>query len=125
MISPDGSQIVFLKGAAESQEIWLMRADGEQSRKLAGELGDLFRSPVWSAMARKSRFCEACITPGEYGVESQIEILDVARGERKVVLSQAQLGPALVGPALAWTNNHLVARPERFQHMVGENRSAH
>jgi len=36
-VSPDGSQIVFLKGAAVAeagQEIWLMRADGSDQRKL-------------------------------------------------------------------------------------------
>src|SRR6476646_9123396 len=47
-VSPDGSQIVFLKGAEKSQELWLMGSDGQQPRKIAGDLGDLFRSPVWS-----------------------------------------------------------------------------
>ena len=102
-VSPDGSQIVFLKGAAKSQELWLMRADGEQSRKIAGEIGELFRSPVWSADGKQIAFLRGIYRHGEYGVEPQIEILDVASGERKVVMSQARLGPAL-----AWTNDHLV-----------------
>jgi Tol biopolymer transport system component/DNA-binding winged helix-turn-helix (wHTH) protein len=102
-VSPDGSQIVFLKGGARSQELWLMRADGEQARKLAGQLGDLFRSPVWSADGKQIAFLRGVYHPGEYGVEPQIEILDVASNERKVVMSHARFGPAL-----AWTNDHLV-----------------
>ena len=102
-VSPDGSQIVFLKGGVKSQELWLMRADGEQSRKLGGELGDLFRSPVWSADGKQIAFLRGVYHPGEYGVEPQIEILDVASNVRKVVMSHARFGPAL-----AWTKDHLV-----------------
>jgi Tol biopolymer transport system component/DNA-binding winged helix-turn-helix (wHTH) protein len=102
-VSPDGSQIVFLKGGASSQELWLMRADGEQPRKLAGQLGDLFRSPVWSTDGKQVAFLRGVYHPGEYGVEPQIEILDVASNFRKVVMSQAWFGPAL-----AWTNDRLV-----------------
>ena len=48
--SPDGSQIVFVKGAAygvTGQEIWLMRADGSEQRKIVSESdqGILFASP--------------------------------------------------------------------------------
>jgi len=102
-VSPDGSQIVFLKGAAKSQELWLMRADGDQSRKIAGELGDLFRSPVWSADGKQIAFLRGVYHHEEYGVEPQIEILDVASLERRVFMSRARFGPAL-----AWTNDHLV-----------------
>jgi Tol biopolymer transport system component len=72
-----------------------MRANGEQSRKVAGEVGDLFRSPVWSADSKQIAFLRGVYRHGEYGVEPQIEILDVASGERKVVMSQVRFGPAL------------------------------
>src|SRR6185369_9620844 len=101
-VSPDGSQLVFLKGGASSQELWLMRADGEQPRKLAGELGDLFRSPVWSGDGKQIAFLRGVYHPGEYGVEPQIEILDVASNLRTVVMSHARFGPAL-----AWTKDRL------------------
>ena len=102
-VSPNGSQIVFLKGGARSQEVWLMSADGEQPRKVVGELGDLFRSPVWSADGKQIAFLRGVYHPGEYGVEPQIEILDVTTNVRKVVMSHARFGPAL-----AWTKDHLV-----------------
>ena len=101
-VSPDGSLIAFLKGAPKSQELWLMRADGEQPRRMAGEPGDLFRSPVWSLDGKQIAFLRAVYRPGTMDVEPQIEILDLASGERKVVLAEARLGPGL-----AWVNDRL------------------
>ncbi len=72
-----------------------MRGDGEQPRKVVGELGDLFRSPVWSADGKQIAFLRGVYHPGEYGVEPQIEILDVTTNVRKVVMSHARFGPAL------------------------------
>jgi len=72
-------------------------------RKLAGELGDLFRSPVWSGDGKQIAFLRGVYHPGEYGVEPQIEILDVASNLRRVVMSHARFGPAL-----AWTKDRLV-----------------
>ena len=80
-----------------------MSADGQQSRKIAGELGDIFRSPVWSADGKKSRFCGGVYHPGEYGVVPQIEILDLRTNERTVALSHARLGPAM-----AWANGQVI-----------------
>jgi len=101
-VSPDGSQIVFLKGAEKSQELWLMGSDGQQPRKIAGDLGDLFRSPVWSGDGMHIAFLRGVYRPGQYGVQPQIEILDVASNERKVVKDGARFGPAL-----AWTGDRL------------------
>jgi Tol biopolymer transport system component/DNA-binding winged helix-turn-helix (wHTH) protein len=102
-VSPDGSQIVFLRGAINSQELWLMGAGGEQPRKLSGETGDLFRSPVWSPDGKHMAFLRGVHRPGTYGVQPQIEILDLASNQRFVVLAQPRLGPAL-----AWIGDRLV-----------------
>ncbi len=101
-VSPDGSQIVFLRGSANSEELWLMHADGAQPRKLAGEVGDLFRSPVWSSDGKRIAFLRAGYFPGTLGVQPQIEILDITKNERTVVLAEPQLGPAM-----AWVDDHL------------------
>lgn len=101
-VSPDGSQIVFLRGSAKSEEMWLMDADGGQPRKLAGEVGDLFRSPVWSRDGKRIALLRAGYSPGTLGVQAQIEILDIAKNQRTVVLSQPQLGPAM-----AWVDDHM------------------
>jgi Tol biopolymer transport system component/DNA-binding winged helix-turn-helix (wHTH) protein len=106
-VSPDGSQIVFLKGSGNSEEMWLMRADGGQPRKLAGEVGDLFRSPVWSRDGKRIAFLRAGYSPGTLGAQPQIEILDltkleITKNERTIVLAQP-----LLGPAIAWVDDHL------------------
>ncbi len=79
-----------------------MGADGEQPRKLAGELGDLFRSPVWSRDGKRIAFLRGVYHPGNYGVQPQIEILDLASNQRRVVMSHARLGPALAWTEIAW-----------------------
>jgi Tol biopolymer transport system component/DNA-binding winged helix-turn-helix (wHTH) protein len=101
-VSPDGSQIVVLRGSGNSEEVWLMHADGGQPRKIAGEVGDLFRSPVWSRDGKRIAFLRAGYSPGTLGVQAQIEILDIARNERTKVLAISQLGPAL-----AWVDDHM------------------
>jgi len=51
-VSPDGSQIVFLKspGFGESGgKIWLMKADGTQQHEISSlsQPGQTFASPIW------------------------------------------------------------------------------
>lgn len=102
-VSPDGTQIAFLKGTPKSQELWLMGADGEQPRKLAGQIGDIFRSPVWSPDGTRIAFLRGVYQAGTYGIKPQIEVLDLATNQRLVVSSEARLGPAL-----AWAGDRLV-----------------
>src|SRR5262249_51820248 len=54
-VSPDGSQIVFLKGADFADmghEIWVMRANGADQRKLVSFPEGLLATPVWSPDGR-------------------------------------------------------------------------
>ena len=125
-VSPDGSQIVFLKGAEKSQELWLMGSDGQQPRKIAGDLGDLFRSPVWSGDGMHIAFLRGVYRPGQYGVQPQIEILDVASNERKVGEGRSTLW---TGTGMDWRSPRLcagrsAAQSERFQRMVAKSRLA-
>src|SRR6202140_200495 len=93
-VSPDGSQIAFLKSAAYGEtgsEIWIMRADGTDQRKIISGSGDgmLFSSPVWSPEGHwiaydKFRF-------GAYNNEAWIELLNVEQGTRNVIITQPQL----------------------------------
>jgi DNA-binding winged helix-turn-helix (wHTH) protein len=43
-VAPDGSQIAFVRGDYEHEEIWLMQADGEHPRKIFGERGGSYGS---------------------------------------------------------------------------------
>src|SRR5262249_593795 len=55
-VSPDGSEIVFLKSVRYGEtgaEIWLMQADGGDQRKIISTAGEeVFDSPVWSPDGR-------------------------------------------------------------------------
>jgi Tol biopolymer transport system component/DNA-binding winged helix-turn-helix (wHTH) protein len=98
-VSPDGSQIVFLKGAgfAEAgQEIWLMRSNGADQRKLMSFPGGGFSSPVWSPDGRWIAYVR--FKSGPFTEENWIELFNLEQGTKKVVLSD----PHLSGWGLIW-----------------------
>jgi eukaryotic-like serine/threonine-protein kinase len=94
-VSPDGSQITFLKSATygdTGQELWLMGADGGDQRKIISgpDDGTVFSSPVWSPDGHwiaydKLRF-------GAYSNEAWIELFNVGSAAKSVVITQPQLG---------------------------------
>jgi len=98
-VSPDGSQIVFLKGAgfAETgQEIWLMRANGADQRKLISFSERQIATPVWSHDARSIAYWRSKV--GSDGEEAGIEVFNLEQGTKEVVLSE----PGLSGWGLLW-----------------------
>jgi Tol biopolymer transport system component/DNA-binding winged helix-turn-helix (wHTH) protein len=91
-VSPDGSQIVFLKGAAfgeAGQEIWSMRADGADQRKLMSFPEGGFASPVWSPDGRWIAYMK--FKHGPNNEEHWIELFNLEQGTRQVVLSEPRL----------------------------------
>ncbi len=97
-VSPDGSQIAYLKsgGFGETgQELWLMRADGTDQRKIVSpsEDGTMFASPAWSPDGRwiayeKFRY-------GTWSNEAWIELFNLEHGTRSVVVAEPRLDWAL------------------------------
>jgi DNA-binding winged helix-turn-helix (wHTH) protein len=103
-VSPDGSQIVFLKGAAvgdAGQEIWLMRADGSDQRKLMSFPEGGCGSPVWSADGRWIAYVRS--KPGPYAEEDWIELFSLEQSTQKVVLSDPRLSVWGVDLVARWT----------------------
>jgi Tol biopolymer transport system component len=98
-VSPDGSQIVFLKTAAYGEtgsEIWLMRADGSEQRKVvsAPDGGVVFSTPSWSPDGHwiaydKFRF-------GNFSNEGWVEIFNLESGTKSTVVNQPLLGWGIV-----------------------------
>jgi Tol biopolymer transport system component len=96
-VSPDGSQVAFLKiaGFGESgEEIWLMRADGTGQRKVvsASDDGSVFASPVWSPDARwigYQKFRAGVYR--NYPSQAWIELFDLEHGTKSVVITEPRL----------------------------------
>jgi Tol biopolymer transport system component/DNA-binding winged helix-turn-helix (wHTH) protein len=98
-VSPDSSQIVFLKraefGGDSGQEIWLMRANGSDQRKLISYPEGGFALPVWSPDGRWIAYVKV---KGTNKTEFSIELLNLEQGTKKVVLSD----PLLEMWGLSW-----------------------
>jgi eukaryotic-like serine/threonine-protein kinase len=93
-VSPDGSQIVFLKSALFGEtggELWLMKADGSNQRRIitAADDGTAYSSPVWSPDGHcvaydKFRF-------GAYSNEAWIELFNLEHATRNLIITEPQL----------------------------------
>ena len=103
-VSPDGSQIVFVRGNYSHQEIWQMRANGEQAHKILGEPGDNVDGLVWSPDGHRIAYVMSRYHLGWEEAEVSIYIHDLATGGASSVLSNSRLRGAL-----AWTpDNRLI-----------------
>ena len=96
-VSPDGSQIVFLKAPAYAdmgQEIWVMGANGREQRKLISTSGnELIASPVWSPDGRSIAYVKSRLE--QYISAVSIELFDLDRGTARTVLSDARVDAGL------------------------------
>jgi eukaryotic-like serine/threonine-protein kinase len=93
-VSPDGSQIVFLKSAGfgeTGQEICLMRADGTDQRRIIAPTTDgaMFASPVWSPDGRWIAYIR--FRYGPYGNEAGIELFNLEHGTTTAVMAEPRL----------------------------------
>jgi Tol biopolymer transport system component/DNA-binding winged helix-turn-helix (wHTH) protein len=98
IVSPDGSQIVFVRGDYGHQEIWEMPANGEQAHKILGEPGDNIDALVWSPDGRRIAYVVSRYQLGWDDAEVALYIRDIAGGDLRRILSSARLRSAL-----AWT----------------------
>jgi Tol biopolymer transport system component len=112
-VSPDGSQITFIRGNAVNQEIWLASAQGGQQRRVIGQSGEvqqeqhgellansgeIFGQSVWSRDSSRFAFTRYIYRPGYRDGDVSIGICDPGTGHVDFVLSNRRLGEAI-----AWT----------------------
>jgi DNA-binding winged helix-turn-helix (wHTH) protein/Tol biopolymer transport system component len=119
-VSPDGSQIVFIRGNGKDQEIWLASALGEQQRKVIGQAGgrieeqlyrevlgnagEIFGQVVWSPDGSRFAFTRYIYRPGYRDGDVSLGICDPSTNRVDFVLSTRRLGETI-----AWTaDNRLV-----------------
>jgi Tol biopolymer transport system component len=93
-VSADGSQIAYLKSAGfgeTGQEIWLMRADGTEQRKIISlsEDGTVFASPVWSPDGRWIAYQK--FRYGAFSIQAEVELFNLEHGTKSVVISEPRL----------------------------------
>jgi DNA-binding winged helix-turn-helix (wHTH) protein/Tol biopolymer transport system component len=107
-VSPDGSQIVFVRGWEMSESIWVMDVDGSHARKIVGQTGDLFRPVAWSPDNRMLAFVRYFQAAGP---NRALEIYNFDNGAINSILYDSSLSPSL-----AWT------RDNRLIYSLGEPR---
>ena len=98
-VSPDGSKIAYLTGFWDSEQIWLMDADGGNVRKIVDGGHEEFGAVAWAPDGKHFACIRAKNSAGPNEALKQIEVIDVASGRSAVVLSESRLGDNLV-----WTN---------------------
>ena len=100
-VSPDGSQIAYLKGSEKGDtEIWVMQATGEQPRKVRPSDGSYCQSLAWSPDSRHIAYVRGVWIPGTWESRFEIDVLDPASGKSQWILANPGLGPGL-----AWTGD--------------------
>ena len=103
-VSPDGSQIAFVRGEVLHQEIWVAAADGSHPRKIFGDPGDMFGPVAWSPDGRLLAFLRFTYWAGFKDARASLWIIDPQGGSVSDLLSDPHLGEAL-----AWApGNRLV-----------------
>jgi Tol biopolymer transport system component/DNA-binding winged helix-turn-helix (wHTH) protein len=100
VLSPDGSQILFVRGPATEQEIWLMQADGGKPRRIVAGDRSMIISPTWSPDGRKIAYVTGNYEPEIWQTSTRVEIFDLATGRKETILSAVSLRPGLV-----WTTD--------------------
>jgi Tol biopolymer transport system component len=93
-VSADGSQVAYLKSAGfgeTGQEIWLMRGDGTDQRKIISlsEDGIVFASPVWSPDGRWIAYQK--FRYGALSIQAEVELFNLEHGTKSVVISEPRL----------------------------------
>ena len=99
-VSPDGSQVAFLRGDYEHQKIWVMQSDGDQPRKIFGEEGGFYSSLAWSPDGKRIAFFEYANHFGRDQGDVSLAICDPASGHVEVLKEN----PRFV-PGLNWTRD--------------------
>ncbi len=114
-LSPDGSQLVFVKQAASAEEIWLTQADGEKATKLISSQEDSFSRAAWEPDGKRFAYARTKTRyyASRHAADTQIEVFDLSSGQNVVVVSEEDRGLPRGGAALGWTPDGQLIYPRR------------
>ena len=99
-ISPNGSQIAFLRGSAGVSEIWLMNADGGGLQKLVGQEESPLGAVAWSPDSKHIAYYQSAYHYGMKSTDNKINSVELSSRKSEVVIADSR-----IGPGLAWTSN--------------------
>jgi DNA-binding winged helix-turn-helix (wHTH) protein/Tol biopolymer transport system component len=99
VVSPDGTQIAFVRGREPSETIWVMRADGQSPAEVLACKGCLISALAWSPSAGRVGYLKREYQIGSlWSFDTQLDILDLASKRSEVIERHVGLG-------LAWTSD--------------------
>ena len=106
-VSPDGSKVAFLAGKFGCGEVWLMQADGNDPKRIAGgspaEADDWFGPVAWTPDGQHLSFVRLSIHSHGKPETTLIQTADISNGRVEDIISKP--GAANM---LAWTNEGLI-----------------
>jgi DNA-binding winged helix-turn-helix (wHTH) protein/Tol biopolymer transport system component len=103
-VSPDSKQVAYIAGKIFRQRIWLADIDGEESRELAGEDGDLFGRISWSPAGRKVAYTTAKSNYG-YGSDGKIAMVDARSRSGSMAQPASVLSVPRLNAPFAWASD--------------------
>ena len=107
-VSPDGSQVFFLRSAVGRNELWMMQADGDHQRKILSDstADQVYFSPIaWAPDGHRAAFIRTVLpvynAADPTGAKKTLEMLDPATGRSEVVVTNQELEGAF-----GWANEN-------------------
>lgn len=114
-VSPDGSQILYIRRSGAAEEIWLMAADASRAEKVLGNSEYSFGQIAWAPQGDKFAYAR---TRTRYytmrsGADTQIDIFDLHNRTTTVVQYEKERGLPRGGAAVAWLPDGRLVYPRR------------
>jgi Tol biopolymer transport system component len=106
-VSPDGSQIVFLRG--KGKELWLMAANGESPRRILVAVNEYLAGPVWGWNGKHIAYGRVFSDSDK--VDTLVETLDLETGKITVSFSDPDItsGIPLPDGRIVYSRNQVIS----------------
>jgi DNA-binding winged helix-turn-helix (wHTH) protein/Tol biopolymer transport system component len=95
VVSPDGTHIAFVRGDYDHEELWIMDADGDHSRKVLAAHNGEYGSVIWTRDSRRLLLLHAIYRPAFDDDGISVELCDPATRQTDVILNNNRLWNAL------------------------------